>query len=241
MVRNLVCLLVVLAIGSMASAGVMGLWKMNEGTGSTAADSSGYGQTLSLDYGSGSWVLNHPDYGTGFSFGGTQRFIAAKPAGGFAFDMSKDFTFSAEIQIGGGNGGALFTRATDAGGWVPGAKQLYVNNGVLNFDCGWVGGLTGTKIVANSVKHTVALNFVAATGTVSLYVDGALDVSSSAFSGMSVYTDNFDFMVGSGQAISGSLYRPMFGIMDNVQITPEPATLALLGLGVVGLLRKKRF
>jgi hypothetical protein len=232
MLMMVLCLFV--AGGASAS---LGLWVMDEGSGATAYDTSGNGADLTLTRGTGNWVYEHPQYGTGFSFNGTERLTAFEPAGGFAFDMSQDFTFSATIQT--VNDGTIMTRS-DGDTMVPGGKALMIVGGKLYFDCSYVGGLNGSAAVTDGLAHDVALDFDASTATVSLFVDGNLDAQVTDWFGMSSdfsgYSDALDLHIGARE-VDG--YFPFFGIMSNVQIVPEPATMVLLGLGGM-LIRRKR-
>jgi hypothetical protein len=233
-----IMVLVLLMCAAFVSAAPLGQWLLNEGSGDSAADSSGNGADLALDYGSGSWVYEHPQYGTGFSFGATQRFTASYPAEGFAFDMSQDFILSMTISANPSYSNATLMGRYSDEAWAYGGKTLNISNGMLNWQCNGIGSLTGTTNVADGSFHDIAVQYDATTGVLGLYVDGDLDTSGD-FSNMALVTDVFDFHLGSHIAIEGSLYQPYFGIMSDVAITPEPATLALLGLGGL-MLRRKR-
>ena len=78
--------------------------------------------------------------------------------------------------------------------------------------------------------------------TVTWHVDGLLiaTVTGTNPQGDNIFVGYFDTNTGaSTQAISRQL---LFGLVDNVRVTPvpEPGTLAVLGLGALGLLRRRR-
>ena len=157
--KKLIIVLSCLVIAGSASATLQGHWLLNEGSGDTAADSSGNGADMTLDYGTGSWVFEHPQYGTGFSFSGTQRLTASAPAGGFAFDMSDDFTLSMTISVNPAvNTATLFGRYNNET-WEIGGRTLNINGGVLDFQAWGVGQLLGVANVADGQFHDIALQF----------------------------------------------------------------------------------
>ncbi len=239
--KKIVVLVVVLLMSAaVVNAAPLGQWLLNDGSGTVAADSSGNGADMSLVYGSAAWLTDHPEYGTGFSFGASQRFTAAYPVAGFAFDMSESFTLSMNISVNPAvNSATLMGRYNDET-WSYGGKTLNIAGGVLNWQCNGIGSVSGTTNVADGSFHDIAVQFDAASGTLSLFVDGNLDASSGDFGNMALITDAFDFNLGSHIFLDGhGLYQPYFGIMSNVQIVPEPAILALLGLGGILIRRKK--
>jgi hypothetical protein len=234
-------LVVMLLYAVCAHAAVTGQWLLNEGSGDVANDTSGNGADMTLDHGSGSWVVDDPQYGTGFSFNSTQRFTVAAGSG-LAFDMAQDFTLSMTISANPAVNTANLFGKFDSAAWTYGGRTFGFDQGRLDFQCNGVGRLTGTANVADGSFHDIAASFDASTGTLSLYVDGELDAQ-NVFPAMATTADTKDAHIGSHIEIDGNLYKPYFGIMRNVVITdtviPEPATMLLLGLGSLGLLRRK--
>jgi hypothetical protein len=159
-----------------------------------------------------------------------------------AFDMAQDFTLSMTISANPAVNTANLFGKFDSAAWTYGGRTFGFDQGRLDFQCNGVGRLTGTANVADGSFHDIAASFDASTGTLSLYVDGELDAQ-NVFPAMATTADTKDAHIGSHIEIDGNLYKPYFGIMRNVVITdtviPEPATMLLLGLGSLGLLRRK--
>ncbi len=129
-------------------------------------------------------------------------------------DMDGDFSISAWIKT--AHGGTIFSK-TVAGKWMPGGKTLFVENGTLMFDCGWVGAARGSKMVNNDRWRHVAVTHSAATGATQLYVDGAADASAQlklkpnpkgSQARFGITSDNFPR--GDGNRLDGSLADLLF-------------------------------
>lgn len=90
-----------------------------------------------------------------------------------AFDMQSDYTITARIKT--KADGAIFTFTKPNSKWVPDGKSLFIRNGRLTFDIGWVGAVSGKKKITNGKPTNVALTYTKQTGIVRLYVNGRLD------------------------------------------------------------------
>ena len=156
-----------------ALAGVSGVWKFNEGTGSTAADSSGIGNNATLS-GGASWTTDCP--GNNFALltngsGGiakTATPFAPPSVGTVAFWMRGSGPLSARGRLFGVNGDWEVRQET---------------SGTLSFDLGgspYVGNepfSTVDPVDANGEWYHVAALFDDADNSYSVYLNGALRAS----------------------------------------------------------------
>ncbi|MCC7376204.1 MAG: c-type cytochrome, partial [Verrucomicrobiales bacterium] len=83
-------------------------------------------------------------------------------------DLGADFTAMASFEAGGD--GSLFSKCAPTGKWSPGAKALFIRDGRLVYDIGWLGALTGGPTVADGKPHTAV--FTLRDGTARLWLDG---------------------------------------------------------------------
>ncbi len=87
----------------------------------------------------------------------------------------EDFTVVARIKT--TEGGTIFAKTAPSGPWVRDGKTLFVREGRLAYDIGWVGVVESRRKVNDGRWHDVALTYVARTGTVRLYIDSQLDTT----------------------------------------------------------------
>ena len=93
---------------------------------------------------------------------------------GNAFDMtSRDFTIKARITT--KSGGTIFAKTANQAKWVPDGKTLFVRDGRLVYDIGWVGAVQSRKRVNDGKPHDVAMTWSHKRGEVRLYIDGRLE------------------------------------------------------------------
>lgn len=91
-----------------------------------------------------------------------------------AFDFtSKDFTIVARMKT--KSGGTLFAQAKRKIEWTPDGQTLFVRDGRLCFDIGWVGVIQSKSNVNDDKWHDVAASWQASSRKLRLYVDGQLD------------------------------------------------------------------
>lgn len=120
----------------------------------------------------------HPlDAGQALHLEGPKEQVIVEPSGDLG--TSGDFTWSAWIRTAGS--GVIFARAPAGGKWVHGGKTLFVRNGKLCFDVGWVGAVTSRAAVADDRWHHVAVTVARrpppARPEVKLYIDGQNDAT----------------------------------------------------------------
>ncbi len=89
------------------------------------------------------------------------------------FDFNADFTWSAWIKTDSGGPGVIFAKTGGPGTDDMGPKTLWVRNGVLNLDTGWVGNVedAGNNIDDNKWHH-IAVAGTPEDSAVQFFVDG---------------------------------------------------------------------
>ena len=144
------------------------VWNLDEGSGTRIGDSTG--KHDGVIHGTVAWVAGV--HGKALHLDG-QAYVEISRAGGLHSD--RGFTWAAWIRT--TQGGTILARAGAGREWQPGGKALFVENGRLRFDVGWVGA-TGAETRVNDGRwHHVAVT-VESAGTgdnVRCYVDGRLD------------------------------------------------------------------
>jgi putative heme-binding domain-containing protein len=86
------------------------------------------------------------------------------------FDMSQDFTITARVKTR-GNGTILALTKGDSP-WVPDGQALFIRDGRLTFDIGWVGAVTSKKKINDGKWHDVAAVWTKSKKQLTLFVDG---------------------------------------------------------------------
>jgi putative heme-binding domain-containing protein len=91
-----------------------------------------------------------------------------------AFDWTaKDFTIAARMKT--SEGGTLLALAPTGEQWTPDGQSLFVRDGRLCFDIGWVGAVTGRTKINDGKWHNVSMTWDSAARRVRLFVDGKPD------------------------------------------------------------------
>lgn len=90
---------------------------------------------------------------------------------GTAFDMTtSDFTITARIRT--TEDGTIFSQTAAQGAWVPNGKSLFLRDGRLTYDIGWVGEADSKKPVNDGRWHNIAMTWNHSTARVNFFVDG---------------------------------------------------------------------
>ncbi len=95
-------------------------------------------------------------------------------AKGDAFDLTtKDFTIAARIKT--KADGTIWSLTQSGPKWTPDGQTLFLRDGRLTFDIGWVGAVAAKSKVNDGNWHHVALTWQKSSHRARLYVDGKLD------------------------------------------------------------------
>ncbi len=116
-------------------------------------------------------LVRGPEDVTGISESGARDFPDAN------LDLGGDFTAVAKFETGGG--GTLFSKCAPTGKWSPDAKALFIRDGRLVYDIGWLGAMTGGGKVDDGKPHTAVL--MVRDGTARLWLDGAIVAEKGGF------------------------------------------------------------
>lgn len=93
---------------------------------------------------------------------------------GAAFDWnSKDFSIAARIRT--SEGGTICALAQKGPTWIPNGQTLFIRDGQLCFDIGWVGVVGSKRRIADGKWHDVVATWQKDQRKVRLYIDGKLD------------------------------------------------------------------
>ena len=135
-------------------------------------------------------VATHPDDACRLSLDGPLARLAAAPidpvqeqvfqfdgathlevSGSDDFDMTtSDFSITARIRT--KRGGTIFCKTRPAKEWTPDGKTLFIRDGRLCYDIGWVGVVTSERRVNDGEWHDVALTWNHKSARATLYIDG---------------------------------------------------------------------
>jgi hypothetical protein len=90
------------------------------------------------------------------------------------FDMTgNDFTITARVKTRGN--GTIFAIAKPDSDWVPNGQTLFIRDGRLTFDIGWVGAVASKKKINDGKWHDVAAVWTKFNQQLQLFVDGKPD------------------------------------------------------------------
>jgi hypothetical protein len=162
--------------------GLIGWWSFNEGSGTIAGDSSGYGNNGTV-YGA-TWTTGK--YGTALSFNGLSNYVAVPNSQ--SLQITGAITLMAWVKTSDSNKQAVIT---ESGGYL-----LYVGTGGDGAVYGYLYGTTsswigGTTNIADGLWHLIALTYDpnAGANNFKLYVDGALNAQYTVTGSISASTN----------------------------------------------------
>jgi len=257
--KKLVLLAVLLVFVGTACAdidtGLVGWWKMNESTGNIAYDSSGNGNDGTLGS-SDTWVAGG---GVAFDGGswGASGIVFANSGADLIADMALTDQVTVSFIIGGhtyGDKGYVFSGNDSTGAHILSAEAptgdtnhflAKIGNGGNPWAWEAFNPADSRYIFAeaDSVRISLTANFT--TGEVVYYLDDAVWATQAGAAGS--FADLSTFTIGrqlwaefDGELEDFRIYNRALTDADVAELVPEPATLALLGLGALTLIRRKR-
>jgi hypothetical protein len=104
-------------------------------------------------------------------------FIVDRDTSDEVLNLNRDFTAMVSFRPGKG-GGTLISKSMPEGKWIRHAKALFLRNGQLVYDIGFVGALKGKSRVSDA-EHVAVM--VSEGGAVRLFLDGELEASRDGF------------------------------------------------------------
>ena len=182
----------------------------SEGTGTTAADSSGSGHGGTLVNGP-TWTAGK--FGNGVSLDGTNDYVSVANPSTLNFGTS-NFTLALWIKRQAtGVEHTIFSKTANAS-WGSGGKEFFINasNNRLGFGGFGIGELFSTGTITNDgLWHHVALTFVDSSNTITFYIDGVASGSGT----LNLSADVGSHVVKLGGHPSGHYFR---GQVDEFRI-----------------------
>ena len=135
--------------------------------------------------------------------------VVASPANsGKVFRFDRDFTVMVTFRTKGN--GPLVAKASQAGSWEAGGKMLFLRDGRLTYDIGWLGDMEGKTRVNDGKDHVAILQMDGTTAR--LFVDGKMEAGKRDFSKLDV--DGHVFKIGAGADDFGGRWD---GVISNVR------------------------
>jgi hypothetical protein len=99
------------------------------------------------------------------------------------FNFNADFTWHAYIKTT-STDGAIFSRNPAGTAWNQGSKALFVRNGTVQWDTGWVGNPGTNASVKDGAWHQVIATYRAAGDTFNVFVDPVPGATTGRFTGV---------------------------------------------------------
>jgi putative heme-binding domain-containing protein len=113
-------------------------------------------------------LAEHPSEANAEKWASGQYF--QRPATDLLLLSKHDFSITARIKT--TEGGTLLAVTQTEKNWVPNGRSLFIRNGHLCFDIGWLGCVESKQTINDGQWHDVALCWKYASGETKLFIDG---------------------------------------------------------------------
>ncbi len=188
---------------SSLSSGLVGYWKMDEGTGTTTGDSSGNGNTSSVFTGNATWAAGK--FGTGITFDNVDDVVRIPETTSTDLGNTTDsYTVSAWVNTTDTSGSTDDIIAKHGSNSGPSPFRLYLsattrNAGIVVTDGTNTVSIAGSTALNDGRWHQVVGVRDAVSDKIIVYVDGVV-ANSAADTTTSTLTNNDDVSIGNGRA-----------------------------------------
>ena len=109
--------------------------------------------------------------------GGGEVWRSSAADGKKIYNLGGDFTVAARFRTRGN--GSIVAKCAPEGEWTEDSKVLFLRNGNLVYDIGWLGAVRTKKRVNDGEWHNVVLTF--GEGKVRIWIDGKLEAEKNSF------------------------------------------------------------
>ncbi len=204
--------------------GLLGYWKLDDGIGTVARDSSRYGRNgvATSPVWSGSVLPSRMQFydPSSLQLNGSSTYVEVSSNADYNLSAS-DFTISAWIKTTQSSLGTFFSVRDTSGADSGILSVLHINAttaGKVGFDTwNWSSNrVTGTTTVNDGAWHLVTATYKSSTQTATVYVDGVSDATRTQ-SGNATST-NRTLRIGANIGSAGSVLQPFNGAMDDVRM-----------------------
>ncbi len=199
-------------------SGLVSYWKLDEGTGSSISDSSGYGNGGTVT-GSPLWSTGHS--GTALELSGSTQYASVPYNALYDFNQSGGFTVSAWIKLTSGVSSLRFVLTQGYGerGWYLAIDENNKLKAAYNSPS--YGTLSGSSALSSDVWHHVALSY--APSAIKLYVDGQAIATDSTTTQMPAINTAGPFLIGNRWS------NGFAGSIDEVRVYNRALSLSEVG------------
>jgi hypothetical protein len=208
-------------VNAQATANLVGAWQLNEGIGTTTADSSSSGKTGTL-VNSPAWTTGHT--GSALTFNAPNEYVAVDGGGTLANLHTSGLTVAAWIKPASATGRIVDKNNDDYGGWFfklesDGTLQ-FVSNA---FEAAPALRSSGDAIDMGTWQHVAATWDGSATGShIHLYINGVLSDGAGSNGSGTIHTDSTTpFAIGNRPVDAA---RGFDGNIDDVQVFDRALT-----------------